>query len=296
VVSDATARATEDALRWHNHFGLDPTWVRTACQASLPPLDGAGKLLLETKSRIAMAPNGHGGLFAALAGPKLLDLLADHGVTTLAYVQVDNPLARVVDPVFIGLHAGRGSLISSKSVAKRDASEKVGVFARVDGRPAIVEYSELTKDEAAATAPDGSLVYGQGSIAIHCVDVAFARRIAAEGLPVHRAEKKVPFVDDAGRPVAPAKPNATKFESFLFDAIPRAERSLVYEVARAEEFSPIKQNDGPDSPDTARADLIAQFRGWHERAGLPVPAGALEVDPSKAPDEEAFRRMHGLPA
>jgi UDP-N-acetylglucosamine/UDP-N-acetylgalactosamine diphosphorylase len=294
MVSDATARATEDAFRWYGYFGLDASWVRMPCQGSLPPLDDAGRLLLETKSRIAAAPNGHGGLFAALAGSKLLDLFEDHGVRTLAYVQIDNPLIRTVDPAFIGLHASRGSLFSSKSVAKRAPTEHVGVFARIDGRPGIVEYVELSDAQCRATAADGSLVFGQANIAAHCVDLAFARRIAAEGLPVHRARKKVSFVDADGRVVSPEKPNATKFESFIFDAIPRAERSLVVETSRAEEFSPIKRSEGDDSPETARADLVALFRGWHERAGLPVPAGAVEVDPSKAPDEAAFRRLHGL--
>src|SRR5207344_3079671 len=96
----------------------------------------------------------------------------------------------------------------------------------------------------------------------------FAHRMADEGLPVHKARKKVPFVDDEGRPTTPKAPHATKFESFLFDAIPLAERSLVLETTRAGEFSPIKQNEGVDSPDSARTDLIAQFRRWHERAGI----------------------------
>jgi UDP-N-acetylglucosamine/UDP-N-acetylgalactosamine diphosphorylase len=295
MVSDATQRATEESFRWHGHFGLDATWVRLACQASLPPLDDAGRMLLETTSKIAMAPNGHGGLFAALAGTKLLDLVADHGVKTLAYVQVDNPLIRTIDPEFIGLHVLRASQISSKSVEKRDAAEKVGVFARSGGRPAIVEYTELTSGETNARAPDGSLVFSQANIAAHCIDVDFARRIAAEGLPVHRARKKVPCVDADGRAVSPAEPNATKFESFLFDAIPLADRSLILETTRADEFSPIKSNHGADSPDTARADLIAQFRRWHEHAGLPIADGAVEVDPTKAPDETSFRALHGLP-
>jgi UDP-N-acetylglucosamine/UDP-N-acetylgalactosamine diphosphorylase len=294
MVSDATQRATEEFFRWHGHFGLDATWVRFACQASLPPLDDAGRMLLETPSRIATAPNGHGGLFAALASSKLLDLLADHGVTTLSYVQIDNPLVRTVDPEFVGLHALRGSEFSSKSVEKRDAAEKVGVFARVGGRPSIVEYTELTAEETNARGADGSLRFSQANIAAHCIDVAFARRMASEGLPVHRAKKKVPFVDAEGRAVAPESPNATKFESFLFDAIPRAGRSLVLETTRADEFSPIKSNHGADSPDTARTDLVAQFRRWHEHAGVSCGDGALEVDPSKAPDETAFRALHGL--
>jgi UDP-N-acetylglucosamine/UDP-N-acetylgalactosamine diphosphorylase len=294
MVSEPTQRATEDFFRWHAYFGLDATWVRMPCQPSLPPLDARGRMLLDARSHIATAPNGHGGLFRTLADAKLLDLLADHGVRTLSYVQIDNPLIRPIDPVFIGLHAARASELSSKSVAKSAPGERVGVFARVAGRPGIVEYSELTDAQASARAADGSLVFGQGSIAAHCIDVAFAQRVAREGLPLHRASKKVPFVDDGGQRVTPSSPNATKFESFLFDAIPRAARSLVLETSREEEFAPIKQDHGADSPDTARAALLALFRGWHERAGLPVGEGALEVDPSKAPDESAFRRLHGL--
>jgi UDP-N-acetylglucosamine/UDP-N-acetylgalactosamine diphosphorylase len=293
MVSEATQRATEDAFRWHGHFGLDATWVRLACQGSLPPLDDAGKLILEKPSRIATAPNGHGGLFAALRDAKLLDLLTDHGVRTLSYVQIDNPLIRTIDPAFIGFHVLAGADVSSKSVAKTNPDERVGVFARVGGKPAIVEYSELTAEQSRERAADGSLRFGQANIAAHCLDLDFARRMADEGLPVHRARKKVPFVDAAGAVVQPDKPNATKFESFLFDAIPRASRSVVLETTRADEFSPIKQNVGADSPDKARADLIALFRGWHERAGVPAPEGALEVDPSRAPDEAAFRLLHG---
>jgi UDP-N-acetylglucosamine/UDP-N-acetylgalactosamine diphosphorylase len=294
MVSEATQRATDDFVRWHGHFGLDASWVRMPCQPSLPPLDERGRMLLDTRSRIATAPNGHGGLFRTLADAKLLDLLADHGVRTISYVQIDNPLIRPVDPAFIGLHVERRSELSSKSVAKTSPAERVGVFARAAGKPSIVEYSELTPAQAEARAADGSLLFGQGSIAAHCIDVAFAQRTAREGLPLHRASKKVPFTDESGRRVTPASENATKFESFLFDAIPRAARPLVLETSREEEFAPIKQGQGSDSPDTARAALLALFRGWHERAGLPVGEGALEVDPSKAPDEDAFRRLHGL--
>jgi UDP-N-acetylglucosamine/UDP-N-acetylgalactosamine diphosphorylase len=194
------------------------------------------------------------------------------------------------------MHVERGAEISSKSVRKRDASEKVGVFARVDGRPAVVEYTELTEAQARATAADGTLLFGQASIAAHCIDVAFARRIAAQGLPLHRARKKVPYVGADGRTVTPIEPNATKFESFLFDAIPLARRSLVLETSRADEFSPIKANDGADSPQTARADLVALFAGWYARAGIAPPPTSPEVAPSVAPDEEEFRRVHGLPA
>lgn len=293
MVSEATQDATLRFLRWHDYFGLDPTWVKLACQGSLPSVDADGKLLLAAKDCIAVSPNGHGGLYRALRDAKLLDLLDDFGVTTVSYVQVDNPLILPVDPVFLGYHVERESLISSKAVRKTDPSEKVGVFARVDGRSAILEYSELTPEQASRTDAAGALTFGMGSIAAHCIDLAFARRMADEGLPVHRAHKKVPYVDVNGALVRPATPNATKFETFLFDAIPLAERSLVMETPRSAEFSPIKNATGSDSPATARADMEALFRSWMEGVGETVPVGAVEVPPAVAPDEYAYRALRG---
>lgn len=295
LVSDATARATEDFARWHGFFGLDPTWVRFVRQPSLPAVDDAGRILLSAPHRIALAPNGHGGVFRALADSHVLDLLADHGVRTLAYSQVDNPLIRTLDPVFVGFHIRNEAEFSSKSVPKVSPEERVGVFARVNGRTAVVEYTELPPERASAIDQQGVLLFSQGNIAAHCIDVAFARRVAAEGLPYHRARKKVPFVDESGNRVVPESANATKFECFVFDALPRAARAVILETVRADEFSPIKNSSGTDSPDTSRRDLIALFAAWHRRALLPVPEGALEVSPLEAPDEHAFRQRLGLP-
>lgn len=296
MVSAATEAATLRFLRWHQYFGLDPTWVRTARQASLPALDDSGRLLLAARNRIAMAPNGHGGLYRALRDAKLLDLLADHGVRTLSYVQVDNPMILPVDPVFLGFHLRRESLISSKSVRKTEPGERVGVFARVDGRSAVLEYSELTPQQATSCEVDGSLSFSQGSIAAHCIDLGFARRMADHGLPIHRARKSVPYVDETGAVVRPETPNATKFETFLFDAIPLAERSLVLETRREDEFSPIKNSAGNDSPATARRDLEGMFRRWMTGVGKRPPAtGAVEIPPLTAPDEYEYRVGMGRP-
>lgn len=292
LVSDATAQTTEDFVRWHNFFGVDPTWVRFARQRSLPAVDSAGKILLAAKHRIALAPNGHGGTFAALRDAKLLDLWADHGVRTIAYSQVDNPLIRTLDPVFVGFHARHESEFSSKSVRKRSPAERVGVFGRRGNRPCVVEYTELRPDQAVAVDECGELLLGQGSIAAHCIDLSFARRIAEEGLPYHRAAKRVQHVDEHGERAAAS--DATKFECFLFDALPRAHRTLILETRRSDEFSPIKNADGEDSPETARRDLIALFRGWMHRTGREPPPGAVEISPIDAPDEHAYRSSLGL--
>ena len=127
------------------------------------------------------------------------------------------------------------------------------------------------------------------------IDLAFAGEMAARGLPLHRARKKVPHVAASGELVRPETPNATKFETFLFDAIPLADRCVVVETRREDEFSPIKNASGTDSAETAAEHLQAQFVRWYENGGLTPPAGPLEIDPEEAPDEAAFRELKGLP-
>src|SRR6201999_439407 len=114
-------------------------------------------------------------------------------------------------------------------------------------------YSDLPKEMALQKNPDGTPTFNSGSIAIHALRVSFIERLNQGGrlkLPWHRAEKKVPFVDDSGKLVQPEKPNAVKLEQFVFDAIPLAKNAIVYETDRAEEFSPVKNAEGADSPAT----------------------------------------------
>lgn len=288
--TDAPTRAFFEQRDW---LGLPRGDVMFLCQAMLPALDFEGRLILEAPGRIAESPNGHGGAFQALADSGALDDMARRGVSTISYFQVDNPMIRLADPLFLGLHDLEGAEMSCKVVSKLDPIEKVGVVARVDGRIGIVEYTEI--DDAHRNARDGSgeLVYWAGSIAIHALEVAFARRVAARAdalLPYHASAKKIPCVDDSGRSQAPAQPNGHKLERFLFDALPAAERVAVLEVERSEEYAPVKNAEGSDSPATARAALDAQARSWLAAGGLDAPRGAwVEVDHARIDGEEDAR-------
>src|SRR5690606_30858079 len=147
------------------------------------------------------------------------------GVEHLSYFQVDNPLVQCIDPLFLGLHDLSGSEMSSKTIPKTNATEKVGNFVLADGVLQVIEYSDLPQNLAEATNPDGSLKFNAGSIAIHALRVSFIERLNRGGrlnLPWHRAEKKVPYLDERGELVKPDKPNAVKLEQFVFDAIPLA--------------------------------------------------------------------------
>ena len=271
----------------NNCFGLTRSNVFMFPQGTMPSVDGAsGRLLLAGPGEIAVSPDGHGGAIKALAGSGALEDMRDRGVEQISYFQVDNPLVRVIDPLFLGLHAAApdsSGEMSSKMVGKTDPEEKLGVLARAGGRTMVIEYSELPDELARARDDAGALRFCAGSIAVHLLAAAFVERLTGSeermALPYHCALKKVAHLDpESGRRVEPEEPNAIKFETFVFDALPRAASSIVYEVGRVEEFAPIKNARGADSPATSHALQTARAARWLEAHGVHVPRdGAGEV-------------------
>ncbi|MBI5690389.1 MAG: UDPGP type 1 family protein [Verrucomicrobia bacterium] len=299
MTSHANHEATVAFFAEHRHFGLDPARVHFFRQGRMPAVDFSGKILLETRGSLALSPDGHGGSLRALSRSGALDLMAREGIDTLSYFQVDNPLVRCIDPAFLGWHRLAGSEMSSKMVPKAYAEEKVGHFCRQRGRLVVVEYSDLPMAMQRETDGAGGLRYLAGSIAIHVLDREFVRRMAEGGegvaLPFHRADKKIPTIDAAGNPVKPDRPNGVKFELFVFDALPFARHPVVIETLRADDFSPVKNATGLDSPVTCRDDQLRQFARWLRAQGVALPADAtgrpevaVEVSPLFGYDEDSF--------
>jgi UDP-N-acetylglucosamine/UDP-N-acetylgalactosamine diphosphorylase len=270
-VNDAATRAFFDKQRF---FGLDPKNVFFFQQGMMPAFAMNGQMLLAEPDSLALSPDGHGGSLRALQRSGALADMRKRGIEHLSYFQVDNPLVHCIDPLFLGLHDVTGSEMSSKTIPKANALEKVGNFVYADGAVQVIEYSDLPEPLALATNADGSLKFNAGSIAIHALRVSFVERLNQGGrlkLPWHRAEKKVPYVDDAGNAVKPEKPNAVKLEQFVFDAIPLAKNAIVYTTDRAEEFSPVKNAEGVDSPATSKRDQVRRAARWLSSAGVEVP-------------------------
>jgi UDP-N-acetylglucosamine/UDP-N-acetylgalactosamine diphosphorylase len=286
----------------HGFFGLNADDVTFFQQRQMPAFLPDGRIALADRHRIALSPDGHGGSLRALADGGALADMRRRGIDTISYFQVDNPLVRTLDPLFIGLHLVTESEMSSKAVGKAHDTERVGVFCCVDGKVAVIEYSDLPDELARAKNPDGTRRFDAGSIAIHILSRDFAERLTAPGstihLPWHRAEKKVATVDAAGHPVTPNTPNAVKLEMFVFDAIPLARNPLVLFTRREEEFSPVKNAEGSDSPATARRDMIRRGARWLEACGCKIPRGIegepalpIEISPAFALDAEDLRRQ-----
>jgi UDP-N-acetylglucosamine/UDP-N-acetylgalactosamine diphosphorylase len=269
--------ATTAFFESHGRFGL--THMRFFVQGQMPAVDHlTGKVLLASKGHVALSPDGHGGTLAALAAPgangapSCLDEMGARGVQTLFYFQVDNPLLRIADPTFLGLHRQANADMSFKVVERLSPDEKLGVVVLVDGRPQVIEYSDLPPELASRRVFEGPLELWAGSIAVHVFERSFIERMLGEHrLPYHRAIKKVSYVDDAGQIVKPAEPNAVKFEQFIFDALPLAERYAIAETDRNCEFEPLKNAIGPDSPATVHQRMSDQFANWLELAGATVP-------------------------
>lgn len=286
MTSRANDGETREFFRAHGFFGLDSERVAFFTQQMWPALSGDGKVMLERPDRIFMSPDGHGGVLAALRAGGMLADMARRGLETVFYFQVDNPLVDIADPVFIGAHRAGGMDISLKVCAKRDPEEGLGVVVEQNGRNALLEYTELSEEQKHARLADGALRFRFGSVAIHVFSVSFLAAMAEADLPLHVAHKKVPYCDDTGRTVVPDAPNAHKFEKFIFDVVPHADRALNLAFDRADEFSPVKNASGNDSPETARRDMCRKFTRWLTACGVDVPRDAdgdplypIEIDP-----------------
>lgn len=253
-----------------------------------------GKIMLETPSRVAVAPDGNGGLYAATRAPlspsnksrTVLSDLADRGIQYVHAYCVDNCLVKVADPVFLGYCIARQADCAAKVVPKTSPTESVGVIARRGDKFSVVEYSEITKEQAELRNPGtGQLMFNAGNIANHFYTTAFLRSVESfeNELAYHIARKKIATIDlKTGEIVKPSKPNGMKLELFVFDVFPFTQRFAVLEVARKEEFSPLKNapGTGSDDPETSRRDLLDQHRRFLESAGADLKEDVeIELSP-----------------
>ncbi|GAB6167532.1 UDPGP type 1 family protein [Thermostilla marina] len=300
MTSPATNDETIAFFAEHERFGLPVDDLLVFCQGTMPAVDAqTGKLLLAAPDRLAVSPDGHGGMLAALVKSGTMEKLRSRGIRYLFYFQVDNPLVDIAAPEVIGYHLLSGSEMTTEVVAKKTPLDRVGNVVQVGDRLHVIEYSDLPDELARRTAEDGSLLLWAGSIGVHVINLDFLARMSdlAEALPFHIARKKVPYVDLQGQAHKPESPNAIKFERFIFDLIPQAENAIVVEVDAAEHFAPLKNAPGAaeDTPEAVREAIVAFYRKWLEAAGAEVADGvAVEVSPLFALDVDELRTK--LPA
>lgn len=289
MTSGPTREPTQAYFEENKYFGLDKENIKIFEQGVLPCISNEGKILLETKSKVAVAPDGNGGIYQALIVSGVLDDMRKRGIEHIHAYCVDNCLVKVADPVFIGFASSLDVDIATKVVRKRNATESVGLILSRNGRPDVVEYSEIDKATAEAEDPKqpGILKFRAANIVNHYYSFRFLESIPqwAHKLPHHVARKKIPAADlESGETVKPESPNGIKLEQFVFDVFPMLplEKFACMEVPREEEFSPLKnaRGKGEDDPDTSKRDIMAQGQRFVEAAGATVVSeGGVEVSP-----------------
>ena len=288
------AEETQRFFAANQFFGLERDRVYFFDQGMLPTITPEGKLILKGETQLLVNPDGHGGSLKALYESGLLQHLIEKGYSELSYCQVDNPLAKIVDPVFIGYHKMESAEISTKVVRRRNLEEKVGIYGMLNGKPAIIEYSDFRPEDYCALDRQGKIRHWAGNTAVHMISLPFIQRLNVNGfaLPYHRAVKEVEGLGPGGQKL---KMSGWKFETFVFDSIPLARKTCCMEVIREEEFSPVKNQKGNDSPETVRSAMVDLHRGWLKEAGVEIaPEARVEISPLYALDkEELLRKLKG---
>ncbi len=251
----------EDTIKFieeNKYFGYDKEKVKFFTQGQLPLIDTNGKLVLGKDKKIKEAADGNGGIYEAIFRSGMLEEIKKENIDWLFVSNVDNILSNFVDPILLGLMIEQNTKIGAKSIVKTNPKEKVGVFCKKGGKPKIIEYIDLPEEMAEERGKDGELLYGEVNISNYLFNRSVFENLAMIKLPYHAAFKKAGILNEKGEYIEPEKPNVYKFEAFIFDAFERYDNMTILRVKREEEFAPVKNKEGVDSPETAVALYNAQ--------------------------------------
>ena len=252
MTSDENNSETVEFFEKHNYFGYNKGDIFFFTQSKLPMVDTNGKCLIDEKGNIKEAADGHGGIFKSILKSGALYDMQSRGIEWVFIGGVDNVLVKPVDPVLIGLSIKDNVDAAGKSIIKANPHEKVGIFCKRNGRPSVIEYSEISDELAEERLENGELKYAESHILCNLFSLNAINKIASIDLPYHVAFKKAKYIDCDGNLIVSEKPNAYKFESFIFDAFEKLDDLVVLRVKRENEFAPVKNAEGEDSPETAR--------------------------------------------
>lgn len=266
MTSEENNKDTVDFFEKHHYFGYPKDKIKFFKQGKFPMIDTKGKILLDENGLVKEAADGHGGVYIAMQKNKVLEDMKKKGIEWIFIGGIDNILAKMVDPTLVGLAVEKKVMAAGKSVVKAYPEEKVGVFCKRNGKPSVIEYTELPKEMAVEKDKNGELKYGESHILCNLFNLKSLEEISKNILPYHPAFKKANYMDVKGNIVKATEPNAYKFEAFLFDAFEELDHMAILRVKREEEFAPVKNADekGVDCPKTAR-ELYLNYQSKKEK-------------------------------
>ena len=252
MTSRENNKETIEFFEKNNYFGYNKEYIKFFSQGELPTINKEGKILLAEKGLVKEAADGNGGIFSSMNKNGIIDDMIEKQVEWLFIGAIDNALLKMVDPLLVGIAHSAGVLAAAKSLVKCSPTEKVGVFCKKNNQPSVIEYTELPEKMANLRDENGELFYGESHIMCNMFHVDVLKSIGERKLPYHQAFKKINYINEKGEKVEASEPNAYKFESFIFDAFETIPELKILRVKREEEFAPVKNATGVDSPETAR--------------------------------------------
>ena len=264
MTSKENNQETVEFLEKNNYFGYDKKYVTIFEQSELPLVNEDGKLLIGKDFKVREASDGNGGTYSSLRASGCLADMKEKGIKWIFIGSVDNALLKMVDITLLGMAIDKKVQIASKSVVKANPQEKVGVFCKKNGRPSVLEYTEIPKELSEEIDENGELKYGESHILCNLFKLDAIERMGAKPLPYHSAFKKATYIDKEGNKVIPDGPNAYKFEAFLFDAFGELDDIAILRGKREDDFAPVKNKEGVDSPKTAK-ELYEKFWNKNEK-------------------------------
>ena len=236
----------------NNYFNYPKEAIKFFIQDEIPMIDKKGKVILTEDGLIKQAANGHGGVFESMFKSGIIEDIKKKKIEWIFIGPVDNPLVQMTDELMIGIAVDKNVMAVGKSIVKANPEEKVGVFCNRNGRPSVIEYTEITKELSEMRDSKGELLYGESHINCNLFNIKAIEKIGTNKLPYHTAFKKATYMDENGKIVKPEEPNCYKFETFIFDAFEKLDNMQILRGKRKEEFAPVKNKEGTDSPETAR--------------------------------------------
>ena len=264
MTSKENNSATVEFLEKNNYFGYPKEAVTIFTQSELPLVDFDGKLLISKDMKIKEASDGNGGTYSSLRASGCLSDMKDKGIKWIFIGGVDNALLKMADVTLLGMAIDKQVQIASKSVVKANPHEKVGVFCKMNNHPKVIEYAELPESMAEEVDDDGELKYGESHIMCNLYTIEAIEKASKEPLMYHSAVKKNSYIDENGKEIIPEEPNSYKFESFIFDAFEFFDDIAILRGKREDDFAPVKNKDGVDSPKTAK-ELYEKYWNRQEK-------------------------------
>lgn len=250
MVSRENKEETINFFEDKEYFNYPKDKIKFFVQEEMPLIGNDGEFLLDKDGKIMLASNGNGSIYYSMKKEGILEEMKQNNIEWIYICSIDNILIKMVEPILLGLTIEQKNEIASKTIVKANEEERVGVFCKKNDKISVIEYTEFPKDMAKLRNKENELIFGEAHIMCNLFSLNAIELIAKKSLPYHIAYKKINHYIE-GKLEEAKEPNTYKFEKFIFDGFSFFENITLLRGKREENFAPVKNKEGNDSPLTA---------------------------------------------